>query len=237
MTNYKVMPEVPTDEMLNIGANELKQQLVALSYGGNLQHIALKVYEAMYAVSPNVECEPYVYFNNDVDDETVSFSVTTRKSDYFCNPLYTIPQTSKLIDMLMGIDEVDTTTISSDTPYEKLLKYLIQDERDAQAKIAELEEMLEMNSNENINAYELLHVWQACAEQYESAFKAVLEEKAQAKHDEEIANKYYHEAKARLKVAEDALEVIASGGEGQYKWSLTKAEDLANITVSKIRVE
>jgi len=88
------------------------------------------------------------------------------------------------------------------------------------------------------NDYYLCHetqrcwlAWQACAEQYESSFKAVLEEKAQAKHDEEIANKYYHEAKAKLKVAEDALEYVLDSGllNGSYtlhdkaRWEVTEA--------------
>jgi len=95
MTNYKVLPSEPTDKMINNGANELKQQLVALSYGGNLQHIALKVHEAMYASAPQVECEPILYAVKDYIEACKLHNGKTLcslyKTDIHVMPLYTTP--------------------------------------------------------------------------------------------------------------------------------------------------
>jgi len=126
MKNYTLMPEVPTKELLNVIAD------------GIYNDLATKIiYQYLYAAAPQVEHE--------LSDWRIDTSTGTNILVYkdcsviedaqakFLMHLLSSPQ-SKLTEMLMGIDEVDTTPSESDTLSEKLLKYLIQDYRDLQEK-------------------------------------------------------------------------------------------------------
>jgi len=123
----KLLPEVPTEEMI----------VSAVNLHMGLPNKAMRlIYEAMYSAAPSVECEDAARVQYDM---SVEWNPKLTEDLPAGTKLYTTPRTSKLTEMLMGIDEVDTTPNESDTPSEKLLKYLIQDCREAEAKNKELE--------------------------------------------------------------------------------------------------
>jgi len=193
MTNYKLLPEVPTDEMI----------VSAVNLHMGLPNKAMRlIYEAMYAAAPQVECEDVAEYVKAVRDEF-----------------------AKIAERLL--ENVDDWDSSMDKCSARKLT-IIEIANEIRALNKDMLRVLIKYSSHYKYGFE------ACAEQYESAFKAVLEEKTQAKHDEEISNKYYHEAKAKLKVAEDALiELSALNQSTNHHWLKKTALEALN----KIRGE
>jgi len=82
MTNYKVMPEVPTDEMIKAAEKSWAEKPITTIKEGFLEE-----YLAIYAAAPSVECEPV----GEISSNGMAWFYSKDIAPKYGTKLYTIP--------------------------------------------------------------------------------------------------------------------------------------------------